>query len=457
MLELTVNEALAFFASDREIRLKLQPLADVGLDYLRLGQPVPTLSGGEAQRLKLAGFLAQAASQGLTRPVVGRLPARARRSQGHAVHVRRADHRPAFRRRRAAAARAAQADARRTLAAGDRAQPRRDPRGRLGDRPRPRGRRRRRARRRRPAPPTTWSRPQRSHTGRALADYARALGARATTPTSDAMVLGASEPGVGGVASRVRGAPHASDLSIPLQSALRERGRRAIFVHNAREHNLKNIDVEMPRDKFTVITGVSGLGQVDARLRRDLRRRPAPLPRVAQRLRAPVRAAGHAPRRRRRLRHPADGRDRAAHQPRRAQEHGRHAHRDLSLPAPAVRQARHPVLPELRGADRAADRSTRSPRGSLRDYRGPPHRAARAAGGEPQGRVHRPREVGRREGLHAPAGRRQLPAHREVPAHRPLRRARHRAAGRRPGRRRRRRGARCAPRSRAPSNSARAW
>ena len=63
ILELTVHQALAFFAADREIATRLQPLADVGLDYLRLGQPVPTLSGGEAQRLKLAGFLAEAATQ----------------------------------------------------------------------------------------------------------------------------------------------------------------------------------------------------------------------------------------------------------------------------------------------------------------------------------------------------------------------------------------------------------
>jgi excinuclease ABC subunit A len=58
VLDLTVSEALAFFAADADVCVRLAPLADVGLDYLRLGQPVPTLSGGEAQRLKLAGHLA---------------------------------------------------------------------------------------------------------------------------------------------------------------------------------------------------------------------------------------------------------------------------------------------------------------------------------------------------------------------------------------------------------------
>ncbi len=57
VLEMTVSEALAFFAGDREVAAALEPLVAVGLDYLRLGQPVPTLSGGEAQRLKLAGHL----------------------------------------------------------------------------------------------------------------------------------------------------------------------------------------------------------------------------------------------------------------------------------------------------------------------------------------------------------------------------------------------------------------
>ena len=59
VLDMTVTEALAFFAAHPEVRRALQPLADVGLEYLRLGQPVPTLSGGEAQRLKLAGHLAE--------------------------------------------------------------------------------------------------------------------------------------------------------------------------------------------------------------------------------------------------------------------------------------------------------------------------------------------------------------------------------------------------------------
>jgi excinuclease ABC subunit A len=59
VLEMTATEALAFFADDADLKRALEPLLAVGLGYLRLGQPVPTLSGGEAQRLKLAGHLAK--------------------------------------------------------------------------------------------------------------------------------------------------------------------------------------------------------------------------------------------------------------------------------------------------------------------------------------------------------------------------------------------------------------
>ncbi|MFZ0501691.1 MAG: excinuclease ABC subunit UvrA, partial [Steroidobacteraceae bacterium] len=62
VLGMTVTEALAFFRDSREVAARLAPLSDVGLEYVTLGQPVPTLSGGEAQRLKLAGHLAAAGS-----------------------------------------------------------------------------------------------------------------------------------------------------------------------------------------------------------------------------------------------------------------------------------------------------------------------------------------------------------------------------------------------------------
>jgi excinuclease ABC subunit A len=62
VLDMSVEEALQFFAKIPKIRRKLQTLHDVGLDYIKLGQPATTLSGGEAQRVKLAKELSKVAT-----------------------------------------------------------------------------------------------------------------------------------------------------------------------------------------------------------------------------------------------------------------------------------------------------------------------------------------------------------------------------------------------------------
>jgi excinuclease ABC subunit A len=223
-LDLTVSAAVRLFAEDREVLARLQPIVDVGLDYVRLGQPVPTLSGGEAQRLKLAGFLAQAAERpgqrvaskgtlylfdepttGLHFDDIAKLMRALRKllDAGHSVitieHnldvIRAADW---------------------VIDLGPEG-------GEAGGELVFAG-----------TPEEIKLHPS-SHTGRALADYEAALG---LTPRVE------------------EGRPMQAVVR-----AARAQSEEVIRIVNAREHNLKSMDVDIPRGKFSVITGVSGSGK----------------------------------------------------------------------------------------------------------------------------------------------------------------------------------------------------
>ncbi|MFN3416063.1 MAG: excinuclease ABC subunit UvrA [Caldimonas sp.] len=232
VLELTVSEAAELFRSDREVLRVLQPLVDVGLEYVKLGQPVPTLSGGEAQRLKLAGFLAEAAQnatpskQALARkgtlflfdePTTGlhfddiaKLMRAFRKllDAGHSLFViehnldviRSADW---------------------IVDLGPEG-------GEAGGEVVCTG-----------TPEDVKAYPQ-SHTGRALREYEAALGL--------------------GEAKAEEGAP-LQTLVRARRAAAQADGLDAIRIVNAREHNLKALNVDIPRGKFSVVTGVSGSGK----------------------------------------------------------------------------------------------------------------------------------------------------------------------------------------------------
>jgi len=228
VLEMTVTEAGAFFADAPEVAARLAPLADVGLEYLKLGQPVPTLSGGEAQRLKLAGHLAAAGSVLSSTTHRGKLFLFDEPTTGlHFEDV--AKLLKAFRKLLVAGHSLLVIEHNLdVIGAADWIIDLGPEGGERGGEIVASG------------TPLELRAVRASHTGRALEAYARSLaGEPAGADETAAMV---AEP-------------------VARYDSGNGRGRRAIVIHKAREHNLKAIDVEIPRDRFTVITGVSGSGK----------------------------------------------------------------------------------------------------------------------------------------------------------------------------------------------------
>ena len=196
-----------------------------------------------------------------------------------------------------------------------------------------------------------------------------------------------------------------------------------LVVHGAREHNLKDITVRLPRNALICITGLSGSGQVEPCVRHDLRRGAAPLRRVAVRVCAAVPADdGEAGRRLDRRPQPGDL-DRPEDDVAQPALDRRHGDRDLRLPPSPLRARRASALPDRRPADLGAvDRLDR--RGDPVAARGDALHRQRTGRARPQGRV--PRSVrgaperrllarqGRRRAAHA---RGAADARQEVQAH----------------------------------------
>jgi excinuclease ABC subunit A len=208
VLEMTVREASRFFRKNDEVQARLAPLVDVGLEYLRLGQPVPTLSGGEAQRLKLAGHLVHSSDEGAKLFLFDE-PTTGLHFDDVAKLVR------AFRQLLAAGHSLVVIEHNLDVIRAcdwiiDLGPEGGDAGGEIVF----------------AGPAAEIAAHPASHTGKALREYAEAF----------KQPIAVREP---------RGAYLGN----------------AIRIHKAREHNLKNIDVEIPRGRFTVLTGVSGSGK----------------------------------------------------------------------------------------------------------------------------------------------------------------------------------------------------
>jgi len=232
VLDMTVTEALEFFRDSREVAARLAPLSDVGLEYVTLGQPVPTLSGGEAQRLKLAGHLAEAGSVLSSTTHKGKLFLFDEPTTGlHFQDVARLL--TAFRKLLAAGHSLLVIEHNLdVIRASDWIIDLGPEGGERGGRIVCAG------------TPEEVRTNRESHTGRALADYARALAGGEPTALANGAAGTVEEPAAAHGGRKGNG-----------------RARNAVVIHNAREHNLKSIDVQIPRDRLTVITGVSGSGK----------------------------------------------------------------------------------------------------------------------------------------------------------------------------------------------------